>query len=212
MSGEFGYALAFSTGLFGALHCLGMCGGLAGGCAIGYGAQRPLLSLLQYHGTRILMYTLFGVGGALVGRTLVQTGLTGKVQGVLMMAAGLLVIAVGFRLLLAARRQSRTVRFGRVPLPLTGGLLNGLVPCSLLFSVAMPAAATADPLRAGGLMLVFGLGTLPTMATVSIIGGGLGGFVQGWWRILAAASVIAMGIWTAWEGWVFFDIMRGLAN
>ncbi len=209
MSGEFGYGLAFVTGVAGALHCLGMCGGFAGSCALAHGRRRPIFSLLQYHGTRILLYTLFGMAGALAGRVLVQSGLPGKIQGVLMMGAGLLVVAMGARLLFG---HDKAFPLSRPPLPLLGGVLNGLVPCSLVFSVAVPAAATADPLRAGLLMLSFGLGTLPTMVAVSLTGGSIGSLLRDRWAQLAGIGVIGLGLWTAWEGWVFFDIMRGLAN
>ncbi len=212
MSTEFGYGLAFSTGLFGALHCLGMCGGLAGGCAVGRDGKRSWLALVQYHGMRIALYTLLGVAGAVAGRALVQTGLVGKVQGVLMIGAGLLVVAVGVRLLWVRGRERSFVHFRAPPLPLVGGLLNGLVPCSLLFSVAVPAATSADPGRAAGLMLAFGLGTLPTMATVSMLGLTAVRRVRGVWAQATALAVVALGAWTAWEGWVFFDIMRGLAD
>lgn len=209
MSGQFGYGLAFTTGLFGALHCLGMCGGLAGGCAVGCGSRRPLLSLLQYHGGRILLYTLWGVAGALAGRVLVQTGIVGKAQGLLMIGSGLLVIGIGLRL---ALRRSGPVFSRRPQLPLLGGVLNGLVPCSLVFSVAIQAAVGADPVRAGLLMLSFGLGTLPTMASVSVLGGLSGQWASGPWAALAGLAVAGLGVWTAWEGWTFYAVMRGLAD
>ncbi len=209
MISDFGYSLAFVTGVAGALHCLGMCGGFAGGCALGHGRRRPLVSLLQYHGSRILLYTLFGVAGALAGQVLVQAGLPGKIQGILMIGAGLLVVGIGLRLLFG---HGSPLPLRRPPLPLLGGMLNGLVPCSLVFSVAVPAAAGADPLRAGLLMLSFGLGTLPTMVAVSLAGGAIGSLTQGRWAPLAGIGVVGLGLWTAWEGWVFFDIMRGLAD
>jgi sulfite exporter TauE/SafE len=209
VSAEFGYGLAFTTGVFGALHCLGMCGGLASGCAAGNGSLRPLRSLLQYHGGRILLYTLWGVAGALAGRVLVQTGFIGKGQGLLMICSGLLVIGIGARM---ALHRSGPIVPPRFQLPVLGGVLNGLVPCSLVFSVAIQAAAAADPVRAGLLMLSFGLGTLPTMATVSILGGLGGQWARGPWAALAGFVVAGMGVWTAWEGWTFYDIMRGLAD
>jgi len=96
--------------------------------------------------------------------------------------------------------------------PLLAGLLNGLVPCSLVFSVAIKAAGTADPAKAGLLMLVFGLGTLPTMAMVSVTGALISQQKLKLLEIVAALSVIALGIWTVREGWIFYDIMRGLSN
>jgi sulfite exporter TauE/SafE len=204
---DFGYGLAFITGLFGALHCIGMCAGLAGGCFVG---RLPRWrGLLSYHGLRILTYTAFGVAGALAGQVLVQNGLTGKFQGLLMLAAGSLICLMGARLALGRPTLPRGL-LHYLPLPM--GVVNGLVPCSLVFSVAIKAAASADPLRAAGLMLAFGLGTLPTLLALSWSGSTLGVLATGPWARLAGATLLALGLWTVWEAWIFWDVMRGLAN
>jgi sulfite exporter TauE/SafE len=225
---EIDIGLAFATGLLGALHCLGMCSGIAGGYFVhagrGAGAVR-LPPVLVYHGGRILVYALLGVAGAMVGRVLVQTGLIGKGQGLLMMAAGLLILGLGLVLLarpggprvseggptsgVEVRLMSPAERYWR---PALAGVLNGFVPCSLVFSVAAKAAATADPLRAGLLMAAFGLGTLPTMGLVSLAGAAIGARARVIFGRLAGLLVIALGAWTFYEGLVFFDIIRGLGN
>ena len=78
--------------------------------------------------------------------------------------------------------------------------------------MAVKAAATADPLRAAGLMTAFGLGTLPTMGLVSLTGMMIGAKARGLFARLAGAGVVVLGLWTLYEGAVFFDIMRGLGN
>jgi len=222
----FGYVLAFASGVFGAFHCLGMCGGIAGGFFVAYGSERRLLPQLFYHGTRILVYTVFGVVGASIGRVLVQTGLVGKGQGMLMMLSGVLIVLIGLGVLGvmpclrqgAGRPDREGVEFVRFPMsrrrwpPAVAGLLNGLVPCSLVFSVAVKAVASADPIRAGLLMAAFGLGTLPTMAAVSVLGAVVGSRARGIGVRLAGVSVVLLGLWTFYEGMVFYDIMRGLSN
>jgi sulfite exporter TauE/SafE len=247
VNSELPLAMAFATGLFGGLHCLGMCGGLAGGYFVQRQAQPRLAPQILYHASRILTYVLLGMAGAWAGRSLAQTGLTGKAQGILMMGAGLLILLLGLRMLLtrprrpapdpvgglevrleprlsparpytptrppmAASRMSLEPRPPRPWSPLLFGTLNGLIPCSLVFSIALKAAATGDPGHAGLLMLAFGIGTLPMMATVT----GLGAFAGAWLRGLApriAGGLVAiLGLWTLYEGYSFFDIMRGLAN
>ncbi len=228
MNVEFGYSLAFITGIMGGLHCLGMCGGFASGCFVGFGWQPKVLPHLIYHTARIATYTLLGVGGALLGRTLIQTGIVGKGQGVFMITAGCVVVIIGLWLAgVLPRRQPTCRREGdpnscrvlfdgwnkrKKSLPLVAGIANGLVPCSLLFSVAIKAAASGDPLQAAGLMLCFGLGTLPTMLLVSTTGAIIGERAKGWLARLAGFTVILLGLWTIYEGVVFYDIMRGLAN
>lgn len=229
MSAELTLPLAFLTGVLGALHCLGMCSGLAGGYFVRLGSG--IGAVLSYHGARILVYGVLGMAGALVGRVLVQQGIVGKGQGLLMMVAGLAIVGLGLSLLwplpgawvrwtrqretLPARQEvklSDSPPRPRLLLAALAGTFNGLVPCSLTVSIAIKGAATGDPLRAGLLMLVFGLGTLPTMALVSLTGTAIGVHAQGLFTRLAGLTVVALGLWTLYEGWVFFDIMRGLSN
>ncbi|NCA72040.1 MAG: sulfite exporter TauE/SafE family protein [Sphingobacteriia bacterium] len=226
MNTDITLALAFATGLLGALHCLGMCGGLAGGF-FAQGRQPPALGTqLLYHAGRISMYGLLGVGGALAGQVLAQTGVIGKGQGILMILAGLIILLLGLRLLIPTRpgpsaptRTSVLVRLtpdrSAPPRPwsaLVFGSINGLIPCSLVFSIALKAAATGDPWRAAWLMLAFGLGTLPTMAAVTLTGAWMGARVSGIAMRIAGGLVAILGLWTLYEGYVFYAVMRGLAN
>ncbi len=225
MNAELTLIMAFATGLFGAGHCLGMCGGLAGGYFLQRGQPATLLTQLGYHASRLAVYSFLGLGGAWAGRVLAQSGLVGKGQGLMMMAAGLLILGLGLRLALDGRprerpapAQSRAVRLeqrvvSRRPwAPLLMGTLNGLVPCSLVFSVAIKAATLADPGRAALFMFVFGLGTLPMMVAVTWAGAASGARISGHFARLAGGLVVLMGLWILYEGYLFFDIMRGLAN
>lgn len=222
MNAELTLAMAFVTGLLGGLHCLGMCGGLAGGFFLQYQAQPRLAFQIHYHASRILTYTLLGMAGAWAGRSLAQTGLTGKVQGILMIGAGLLIMILGLRMLLARQASQiptqglevhlETRRRTPRPWPLLLGTLNGLVPCGLIFSIALKAAATSDPGRAGLIMLAFGLGTLPMMVAVTGLGAFIGARVRELAARIAGGLVASLGLWTSYEGYLFFDIMRGLAN
>jgi sulfite exporter TauE/SafE len=222
VSAEFGYGLAFATGVSGAFHCLGMCSGINGGLFVCHGRFPALLPVLSFHAARIGTYAVLGVSGAVLGRVLVQTGIVGKTQGILMILAGVLIIALGLRYLVrgapGAQREVR-VALPSLPshkraraMPLIGGLLNGLVPCSLVFSVALQAAATADPLQAALLMLSFGAGTLPVLVALSLLGALIGARVRGAMARLAGVGVVLLGLWTLYEGLVFYDIIRGLAN
>ena len=225
MNPELTLAMAFATGLFGALHCLGMCGGLAGGFFVQRQVQPRLAPQLIYHASRLFTYALLGMAGAWAGRSLAQTGLTGKAQGILMMGAGLLILVLGLRMLLARPRRPALAPTGGLEVrlepmtrpprpwsPLLFGTLNGLIPCSLVFSIALKAAATGDPGRAGLLMLAFGLGTLPMMAAVTGFGAFVGARARDFSARIAGGLVAVLGLWTLYEGYSFFDIMRGLAN
>lgn len=212
MTDEFGYLLGFLTGVLGAGHCLGMCGGLAAGAALHRDGGRPA-ALLAYHGMRIAAYGVLGALGAALGRVLVQSGALGKFQGQLLILTGLVIVAVGLAYAgllpgVAARCPRAAPRLA----PPLAGLVNGLVPCSLVFSVAVRATATADPWQAGLLMLAFGLGTLPLMAGVSALGGLTARHAHGSARRLAGGAVVLFGAWTVYEGAVFYQVMSGLAD
>ncbi|MCP4284218.1 MAG: sulfite exporter TauE/SafE family protein [Gammaproteobacteria bacterium] len=222
MNPEFSYGLAFLTGLAGGLHCLGMCGGFAAGYFAGHDCRSRWAAQLHYHGVRIGIYMLLGVLGALSGQVLVQVGMVGKMQGIVMMGSGLFILGIGIRYLCVrpvcpSASKTSQIQFGRNEkwgrtMPLLAGLLNGFVPCSLLFSVAVKSVAIADPLQAGALMLCFGLGTLPMMATITTSGAIAGHFSRGIWNRLTGGVILAFGAWTLYEGWYFYDIMRGLAG
>ena len=218
MTGEISYLLAFTTGLFGAPHCLGMCSGLAGGLFVHQGFTQRGLPALLYHGARVATYVGLGAAGALIGRVLVQSGWFGKGQGLLMITAGVAIIVLGLGLLgllpfaRPARCRQPAPRPRRLLVLALAGVGNGLVPCSLVFSVAIKAAATTSPVEAGALMLVFGLGTVPTMLGLSLLAGAVGKAARGAYLKLAGVVVVALGLWTVYEGVVFYDVMRGLAS
>lgn len=224
MSSGLTLTLAFVTGLGGAGHCLGMCSGIAGGPFVCRGGAP--VQVIQYHATRILIYGVLGAAGAAAGRVLLQQGLMGKAQGLIMMAAGIAIIVLGvWRLTTEAGANSAGggLAVGLDPprheptrlrgwQAISAGAVNGLVPCALTTSIAIAGAATADPVRAALLMVAFGLGTLPTMALVSLGGAAIGRRVRGVLARVGGLTVCLMGTWTLYEGWIFFDVMRGLGN
>jgi len=225
VNGEYGVGLAFGTGILGAFHCIGMCGGVNGGYFAGLRRAPRVADMVLFHAMRIGAYTVLGVGGALLGRVVAQSGIVGKAQGLLMMLAGIAVVVLGLNLAgWLGRRSGPGGGCPTVPLasllpesrrqlpPLAGGLLNGLVPCSLVFSVAIQAAESDDPLRAGLLMLAFGAGTLPAMAGLSLLGAALGYRVSGLLARLAGVLVAVLGIWAFHQGYVMYDVFSGLAN
>lgn len=214
--------IAFMTGILGSFHCVGMCSGINGGYFIYAARGTRLQSMLSFHGMRLAVYAILGVSGALVGQVIVQSGLIGKVQGLLMMLAGILIVILGLNLIGLLKWKKAEVkpmvsvsslsRQSTLSSVLIAGLLNGLVPCSLVFSVAVKAAATADPIDAGLLMVSFGVGTLPSMMAVTLMGISIGRYLQGGLIKVAGSLVVVLGLWTLYEGMIFYDVMRGLTN
>ncbi len=48
------------------------------------------------------------------------------------------------------------------------GMLNGLLPCGLVYEALLIAAASAKPLLAGLGMLIFGAATIPALLAVGV--------------------------------------------
>src|SRR5699024_10599064 len=55
------------------------------------------------------------------------------------------------------------------------GVLNGLLPCGLVYMAVFGAIATANPLEGGVYMMFFGLGTVPLMSFAVYLGNFLKG-------------------------------------
>ena len=79
-------------------------------------------------------------------------------------------------------------------------------------TMAMAVQATTAPTPGDGalLLLVFGLGTLPSMASASWLFGRLGVRARNWLLKAAALTVIALGLSTLWQGSRYFLVMYRL--
>jgi hypothetical protein len=169
---------AFVLGLFGSLHCAGMCGPLALALpAAGRNAAGFFAGRLAYNLGRIVTYCAIGIVFGLLGKTLLLAGIQRWVSvtlGVLLLA-GLLTsrkLAVSLPLtFLVERLKSRMgalLRQRSFASLLVLGLLNGLLPCGLVYVAAAAAILAGGVLAGAQYMLCFGLGTVPMMLTISL--------------------------------------------
>ena len=228
MAAELDYTLAFMAGILGSGHCVGMCGSLVSACFVRMGeAGKGVVPALAYHGARVSIYVLVGFLAAGLGLALVSTGIVGKVQGILQIVAGVVVILLGLDILGWLPRRLPLIGMpmrsfgkyyfaaaskGAVRGSAMAGLMNGLMPCALTLAVAVKATAAPQVWQGGLLMLAFGLGTLPSMLFVSLVLGRLGASARGWLLKGAAMVVIALGVETLLQGLRFFAVMKNLSN
>ena len=166
---------AFILGFAGSLHCLGMCGPLALALPGGNRRWGPLLaSRLLYNVGRIITYSLIGLVMGALGHFVSFAGFQ---QGLsLVIGAALLLGLVFYRHAVFAQKlvgvvQQKVAALLRVEhsavlLPI--GLLNGLLPCGLVYAAAAASVLQGGVLAGGLFMLAFGLGTLPMMLAVSM--------------------------------------------
>ncbi len=218
-AGGFDYGLAFMAGVLGSGHCLGMCGALVSGYFMKSGASRSVYPYFVYQMARISVYTLVGFAAAALGVVLVSSGVFGKVQSLLQMFIGAVVIVLALGILgwipfqgsvrlLPMNVLRRGYADARTKGPLLGamiaGLLNGLMPCPLTFAMAVKATSATTIMEGGLLMLTFGAGTLPTMLFVSVAFGKMSAHFRGLMLKSAALIMIAMGCNTIYMGLSFY--------
>ena len=218
-AGGFDYGLAFMAGVLGSGHCLGMCGALVSGYFMKAGASRTLLPYFFYQFARIFVYTLVGFAAAALGFVLVSSGVFGKVQSILQMFIGAVVIILALGILgwipfqgsvrlLPMNLLRRGYAESRTKGPILGasiaGLLNGLMPCPLTFAMAVKATSATTIAEGGLLMLTFGSGTLPTMLFVSVAFGKMSAHFRGLMLKFAALIMIIMGCNTIYMGLSFY--------
>ena len=175
---------AFLLGFLGSLHCVGMCGPLA--IVIHQQAiqnhRRAWTSVFLYHAGRISIYIILGMA---IG--LISSVLWGTLQFYLSLLAAAVLILSAFSLVhwekhLWSLPGLRTIgqwipkTFGRLmqhssPLaPLLGGMINGLLPCGLVYLMLSTALTTGDTWISAQMMLFFGIGTIPALAFTQYAG------------------------------------------
>jgi sulfite exporter TauE/SafE len=82
------------------------------------------------------------------------------------------------------------------------GMVWGLVPCGLVYSVLPLAFLSGDALTGAALMLAFGLGTLPNLLLISKFSAVLTQFGQYVWvRYIAAGLLLSAGIFGLYRAW-----------
>lgn len=189
---EIGYLGAFLMGLFGALHCVGMCGSITGVLTFSLPMETRnnsvrLLGYLGYYSLgRILSYTLAGALAGAFGAGLLFEISPQYGHSILLLTATLLMIAVGLYLAgwfpafariekVGAPIWKKLEPLGRKLLPVSApwqallyGMIWGWLPCGLVYSALFVALGQGGMIQGGVFMLLFGVGTLPAVMATGI--------------------------------------------
>jgi sulfite exporter TauE/SafE len=210
-------------------HCALMCGGIAaaierqgntqGATYIPLQSKSELFHLqLIMHLGRLTTYVLLGAVAGWVGAVLWQQNVV-PIQRPLFALTSLILLVMGLRLLrqrsnspllvgkwLGARMASYWAKYlgsftGRSSRWFSG-MVWGLVPCGLVYSVLPLAFLSGDVLTGAALMLAFGLGTLPNLLLISKFSAALTQFGQYVWvRYIAAGLLLFAGIFGLYRAW-----------
>lgn len=88
------------------------------------------------------------------------------------------------------------------------GLVWGLVPCGLIYSILPLAFLSGDGVSGGLLMLAFGLGTLPNLLLISGFSARLASWGhQAWTRYMAASLMIFTGFFGLYRAFTLPDAL-----
>jgi len=201
-------------GLFGGLHCIGMCGGISASLSGALPQPGKVRAQLAYNLGRILSYAVAGaIAGGLGLSILALLGPLGITA--LRVLAGLFLVAAGLYLSgwwmgmarveqLGSKAWRHIAPFAKRLGPLDRpwklvalGSIWGWLPCGLVYAALAGAIAAGGAFEGARWMLCFGLGTLPVMLTGGALSTALMAAInrQGL-RWAAGALVIGFGLWT----------------
>jgi len=196
-------------------HCVGMCSPFVLFVSRRYvppgGGRRAVMAAQAwYTAGRVVTYAVLGaVAGALGGVVQLAGTLLGFQRAASVVAGSVLVVwaLVALSDLLPRRGTGGTlftrvagVLKGRVPgHPFATGLFLGLLPCGLLYSALIAAAARSGALEGAAALALFGLGTAPALLGVSVADELLARN-RAVVNRLSQVFLLAMGLWFLWTG------------
>ncbi len=202
------YVLALTTGLLGGFgHCIGMCGPIVASYSL---AQKrteqgvPYLSHALYNAGRIITYGCIGAVMGTAGSFVNVAGRIAGIQNLIAVLSGIIMIIMGLNItgiwgtsawierqnapvLGAARRilsSSSLFRF------LWLGLVLGLLPCGLSYTIFMAAAGTGNAAAGMVTAVLFGVGTLPALFLFGSVISSLSVVLRG--RIYRAGGMVVI--------------------
>ncbi len=200
------FGAGFILGLVGGMHCILMCTPVV----FALQPNRNLFQTIIYHTGRLSVYIILGIFIGALGDGLAWFGF----QRWLSIAMGITMILI--TILPAARAKFYKISLQSGPMQkfrsllqrtgrfrsLAGGMLNGLLPCGLVYVALTGSLALGNSGKAFLFMLGFGLGTVPWLSAAVASSG----FFPAGFRAKAARAIPVMAV-----AFGILFILRGLA-
>ncbi len=210
------YIVALITGLVGSLHCIGMCGPIAIALPLGNkGWLHRVFGGISYNVGRTLTYGVLGALFGLLGQGIEMAGLQ---QWASIGIGVIMILSVLFPVLFRGKIKFEQFFFGyagkmigkfrklftisSIPSLFLIGLLNGLLPCGLVYVAIAGAINTNDIVYGIVYMVIFGLGTIPVMLAIPLLGNLIGSGIRKRFSGVLSVFIVVLGI---------LFILRGLA-
>jgi sulfite exporter TauE/SafE len=175
---------AFFVGLVGSLHCIGMCGPVAIALPVPDSTNLSFFTgRILYNLGRVVTYSFLGaILGLLGGRI----ALAGAQQVVSIILGVVIIVAVllpqkcknyfaQHPLIQKLAQPLKTnigmlFKKGTFSAMFLIGILNGFLPCGLVYVALAGAIASGNAISGAAVMILFGLGTVPAMFAATIFG------------------------------------------
>lgn len=171
---------AFIFGLISSFHCIGMCGPIAMMLPVDRNNQaKKGTQIITYHLGRLFAYSTIGFIFGMLGKGFLLAGMQQKTS-----------IFIGFAMILIILIPEKVVANYNFSKPIfkviskikttlgsqfknksykslfTIGLLNGFLPCGMVYVALFGAIAMQSPSLGILYMVLFGLGTVPMMSSI----------------------------------------------
>lgn len=173
---------AISLGFLGSFHCIGMCGPIALSIPVKRtSSTNVFVGSLIYNSGRIITYAIIGFLFGLLGQGIVLAGW----QNALSVTLGIFILLilflpnvlplrynVGLFFHFIEKLKSQLRKLFSIHTSsslLLIGILNGLLPCGLVYLGVAGAIATGSAINGALFMAVFGIGTFPAMISLTVI-------------------------------------------
>ncbi|MFY0628525.1 MAG: sulfite exporter TauE/SafE family protein [Reichenbachiella sp.] len=174
---------ALFLGFIGSTHCILMCGPIVLSIPGQKTFSRFFFSRITYNIGRVFTYSILGLIVGYIGQTLSFSNFQQPFSiliGSFICLMSFIFIAQRIEGKLSILAMKLTLPFKKwisdyfertsIMASFSSGLLNGILPCGLVY-VALGSALGTFSMQNGGLfMLIFGLGTFPAMLTMSMLG------------------------------------------
>jgi sulfite exporter TauE/SafE len=169
-----------TIGIVGSMHCIGMCGPIALALPLKNKTEfQRILGLVLYNGGRITTYALLGTLFGILGRSFYLAGIQRQISVLL----GVLILVSLFIPHVLSKKNSLTswwyklfgnlyqemsmlLKNGSFMSLFVIGIINGFLPCGLVYLALAGALAQSEIYNGTIFMLMFGLGTVPAMFAI----------------------------------------------
>ena len=204
-------------------HCIGMCGGIVIAYSTtkiedSWSKEKQTIAHILYSLGRITTYIILGAIFGFLGGVAIFNNLA---NGILLIIAGIFMVLTGLSLLgklkfltniehsiSSSNWYRETFRELLNRKTLTSfyilGLINGVLPCGLVYFFAVTSASTGSPFYGALVMFIFGISTIPALFSL--------GFFVGLYKNsnlrdiilkLASITVIIFGVYTIKNGYEY---------